>query len=396
MEPIITSMLDNDLYKASMQNYALELFPEATSVYKFKNRGSQRFNQEFMTDLQKQINSLADLKLTHEEYLYMKENFTYLTPGYLEYLKNFRYDTSKVFIGLTKDNNLSLEITGTWVEKVLFEVPLMSIISELYFSLININWNYDEQEERAYNKIKKLSEAGCLFVELGSRRRRSFKAQDISLKEFVKYSKENANSTFLGTSNIYFAKKYGIKCYGSQAHEITQAAQSLNSYNHCNYYAMENWLKVFKNLEIGTALTDTVTLDMFLRDFNKKLSTLYKTVRQDSGCEFLFTDKIIEHYKKMNIDPQEKAIIFSNGLNDDKAIEIKKYCGNKIKNSFGIGTFFTGDFLNSPPLNIVIKLWSINGLPVVKLGDDGEGKENGDPEAVKFMRWLVKNQLNND
>ena len=390
---IIKSILDDDLYKFTMMNYALELFPEATSVYKFKNRGHQRFNREFMSELQKQINSLAELKLINEEYLYIKEEYRYLTTGYIEYLKNFRYDPSKVSIWLTEDNNLGLGITGTWVDRMLFEVKLMSIISELYFTIIDTNWNYDGQEEKAFGKVKKLSEEGCLFVELGTRRRRSFKTQDIVIGELVRYGKENTNSSFLGTSNVYFAKKYGIKCFGSQAHEITQAAQALNSYNHCNYYAMENWLKVFKNLEIGTALTDTITVDMFLKDFNKKLATLYKSTRQDSGCEFIFTDKMINHYENMDIEPKEKAIIFSNGLNADKAIKVKKYCDGKIKCSFGIGTYFTNDFLNSPSLNMVIKLWAINGCPVVKLGDDGEGKENGDPQAVSFMRWLVKNQL---
>jgi len=343
---IIKSILDNDLYKISMMNYALELFPEATVVYKFKNRGHQRFNQKFMVEFQKQINSLKDLKLINEEYIYLKENYTYLTHGYFEYLKNFRYDPTKVFICLTKDNDLELSITGTWVDRVLFEVPLMAIISELYFAIIDTNWNYEGQEEKAYEKIKKLSEAGCLFVEMGTRRRRSFKTQDMFIQECIKYSKENTNSTFLGTSNVYFAKKYGIKCYGSQAHEITQAAQALNSYNHCNYYAMENWIKVFSNLQIGTALTDTITVDMFLNDFNKKLSTLYKSVRHDSGDEFLFTDKMIKHYGKMLIEPMEKTIIFSNGLNTDKAILVKRYCEEKIKSAAGIGTHFTNDFLN--------------------------------------------------
>ena len=389
---MIESMLDNDLYKMSMMNYALELFPEAISVYKFKNRGSQRFTQKFMTEFQRNINDLAHLKLTEDEYDYMRATYTYLTPGYFEYLKNFRYNPAKIFIRLTEDNDLELLITGKWIDRILLEVPLMAIISELYFTLIDTDWNYNGQEEKAYEKVKKMSEAGCLFVEMGTRRRRSFYNQDLFIKECVKYSNENVNSTFLGTSNVYFAKKYGIKCYGSQAHEITQAAQALNSYNHCNYYAMENWLKVFKNLEIGTALTDTITVNAFLRDFNKKLSTLYKSVRHDSGCEFLFTDRMIKHYESMDIDPQEKAIVFSNGLNVDKAIEVKKYCDDKIKNSYGLGTFFTNDFKNSPSLSMVIKLWSINGCPVVKLGDDGIGKENGDPKAVEFVRWIVNNQ----
>lgn len=391
MKQIINSLLDTDLYKLTMMNYVLELFPKVISTYRFKNRGSQRFNQKFIIELQKQINSLANLKLTDKEYFYLKKEYSYLTHGFIEYLRNFRYNPANIIIKLTKDNNLSLEFKGTWLDKILLEVPLMAIISELYFTIIDTEWNYKEQEKRAYEKIKKLSEAGCSFVEMGTRRRRSFKIQDIVIREFVRYSKENDNSTFLGTSNIYFAKKYGIKCYGSQAHEITQAAQVLNSYNHCNYYAMENWLKVFPNLQIGTALTDTITVDAFLEDFNKKLSTLYGSVRQDSGCEYVFTDKMIKHYKKMVIDPQEKTIIFSNGLNVDKAIKIKKYCKNKIKSSFGIGTYFSNEGFSNPALNIVIKLWSINGRPVVKLGDDGIGKENGDPKAVEFMRWLVSN-----
>ena len=183
---IINSMLDNDLYKISMMNYSLELFPEATSVYKFKNRGSQRFNQKLLIELKKQINNLADLKLTNEEYIYLKENFTYLTPGYLAYLKNFRYNPSKISTCLTEDNNLKLSITGTWMNRMLFEVPLMAIISELYFTIIDPDWDYDGHEERTHDKIKKLSEAGCLFVEMGTRRRRSFKAQDMAIKEFVK------------------------------------------------------------------------------------------------------------------------------------------------------------------------------------------------------------------
>ena len=165
--------------------------------------------------------------------------------------------------------------------------------------------------------------------------------------------------------------------------------------HHCfeAFFNLLSEVRPARILEIGTALTDTVTVDAFLKDFNKKLTILYKSVRQDSGCELLFTDKMIKHYKKMEIDPREKAIVFSNGLNVDKAIKIEEYCDNKIKCSFGIGTHFSNEGFSSPALNMVIKLWSINGCPVVKLGDDGEGKENGDPKAVEFMRWLVSQSV---
>jgi len=393
MEQIITSLLDSDLYKFSMMNFALNLFPEDIVTYKFKNRGKHRFNQKFIIELQKQINYLADLKLTNEEYIYLKTNFSYLSPGYIEYLKNFRYNPLNISIKLTEDNNLELNISGKWVDTILFEVPLMSIISELYFKTIDISWDYNNQEEKAYEKIKKLSEYNCNFIDMGSRRRRSKKTQDIVIKTFVDYGKKNINSTFLGSSNISFAKKYNLKCFGSIAHEVIQLTQATNSYNHCNYYAMENWLKIYSNINIGTALTDTVTVDMFLKDFNRKLSILYSSVRHDSGDPFVFTDKIIKHYKKMLINPKEKTIIFSDGLNIEEAKKIKKYCKEKIKCSFGIGTHFTGDFKNSPALNMVIKLWKVNGLPVVKLGDSGIGKENGDHSSISFMKWLVKNSV---
>ena len=162
--PIINSMLDNDLYKISMQNFVLELFPDTVVTYKFKNRGSQRFNQEFLCTLQKQINSLVDIQLTDEEYFYIKANFPYLTPGYIEYLKNFRYNPANISIKITKYNDLDLEIKGKWVDCILFEVVLMAIISELYFEIIDKKWNYEGQEEKAYEKIKKLSDNNCKFI----------------------------------------------------------------------------------------------------------------------------------------------------------------------------------------------------------------------------------------
>jgi len=394
-EPIIKSILDNDLYKASMMNFALELFPKAIVTYKFKNRGNQRFNQEFIEELQKQVNYLANLKLTDEEYLYLKENLTYLTPGYIEYLKNFRYNPSNISIKLTEDNNLELEIKGKWVETILFEVPLMAIISELYFEIIDTDWNHNDidVEVRAVEKYEDLYSNDCLYAEFGTRRRRAFWVQDLVVNKFSKLQNKFNKSCFVGTSNLYLSKNYGVKAIGSVAHEQIQVAQAINSYNHCNYYAMQNWLKVYSNIDIGTALTDTVTVDMFLKDFNRKLSMLYPSVRHDSGCPFEFTDKMINHYERMLINPKEKTIIFSDGLNVEKAIEIKEYCEGKIKCSFGIGTFMTNDFKDSPALNMVIKLWDVNGIPVVKLGDSGIGKENGDPHAISFMRWLVEHSV---
>jgi nicotinate phosphoribosyltransferase len=393
MNRIINSILDNDLYKFSMMNYALELFPKTVVSYRFKNRGQQRFNKEFLEELNIQINSLKDIKLTDEEYSYLKENYTYLTPGYIEYLKNFRFDPSNIQLSLTEDNNLDLKIKGLWTETVLLEVPLMAIISELYFKIIDTQWVDSDSriQLHAYNKIKALIKNNCLFADFGTRRRRSFKIQNEVVGVFDRFNKNALSENFVGTSNLFFAKKYGIKGIGTYAHEIPQAMQALESISHSNYYAMQNWIKLF-NTELGVALSDTITTEMFLSNFNRRFAMLFSGVRHDSGCPFKFVDKIVDHYKKLNIDPMSKFIIFSDGLNVDKAIEIKEYCEGKINCSFGIGTHFSNDFGGSPALNMVIKLWEVNGFPVVKLGDD-EGKENGDPEAIEVVKWIVNKQL---
>jgi len=391
MNPIITSILDSDTYKFSMQNTVLELYPDVRVSYKFKNRGSHRFNQEFLDELRRQIYYMDDVHLTNDEYIWLKENIPYLKRGYLAYLKNYKFDPNCVTISLDAENNLQLDVQGLWRNTILFEVPLMAIISEIYFKLIDTDWNMDGQEEKAYNKIIKLSSEECDFADFGSRRRRNFKTQNLVLKTF-----KNIDSVyFKGTSNLYFAKKYGIKAIGTVSHEFIMAISVLESLRHANYYALKKWEEVYQG-NLGIALTDTFGTNSFLNDFNLELSKLYSGTRQDSGNPFIFTDKIVAHYKKFNINPMSKFIIFSDGLDVEKAIKIKKYCENKIQCSFGIGTHFSGDFgEQSPPLNMVIKLSSVeqNGvyIPVVKLSDSPT-KNMGDKDALRVAHWVFNNE----
>ena len=393
-KPIINSILDNDLYKFSMMNFALNLFPESIVTYKFKNRGEQRFNRKFIIELQKQINYLANLKLTNEEYIYLKANFSYLTPGYIEYLKNFRYNPLNISIKLTKDNDLELNINGKWVDTILFEVPLMAIISELYFKIIDTNWDYDEQKDKSYKKIKKLSEHNCNFVDMGSRRRRSKKTQDMVIETFVDYSKKNINSTFLGSSNVNFAKKYNLKCFGTMGHEIIMHSSVEEGLRNANYYALMNWKRVFTG-SLGTFLPDNYGVDSFLNNFTLEMSKLYDGLRWDSGDWRIFTDKVITHYQKIGIDPLSKMIVYSDSLNDTLCVKINNYCKNKIKASFGIGTFFTNNgFKNSLALNMVIKLNSVRhnkiDVPVVKLSDSLD-KIIGNQDAIRVAKWTFFN-----
>ncbi len=387
MEPIINSILDTDLYKLTMQQAVLELFPEVNVEYRFKNRGKQRFTLEFFFLLKKEIQKMVSLSLSNREYSWLKNNIPFFKPQYLEFLKNYRFNPEEIEISLDKDRDLEISIKGPWRTTILWEVPLMALISELYFKTIDDDWDYWESEiqTNAYNKIKLLTENQCSFADFGTRRRRSFNVQDEVIREFNSFNKDSMKNNFVGTSNVYFAKKYEIKAIGTMAHEFIMGMSILEGLRHSNYYSLQNWVRVY-NSDLGIALTDTFGSESFFENFNKRLSKLYDGIRHDSGCPFELIDEAIKHYKKMGIDPLSKSIVFSDGLNVDKAIEIKKYCENKIKCSFGIGTHLTNDFENSPALNMVIKLWSCEGVPVVKLSDT-PGKEMGDPDAVKVAKW---------
>jgi len=390
-EPIINSMLDEDLYKFSQQQAFMELFPVAKGEYKFHNRGEHRFNQDFVDSLNFQINEcMPELKATDEEIEWLGKTCNFFKPWYLESLRNFRYNPKGVNVRLDSDNNLVLDIKGKVVNEMMWEVKLMATISELYFTLIDTTWNMYYQEEVAALKADELSSNFCEFIDFGTRRRRNFETHDIvvnTMKDF---------SGFIGTSNVHLSRMYHLTPKGTMAHEFYQSMQALEGIRNSNYYALKNWTKVY-NGDLGIALPDTLGTEQFLKNFNLKYAKLFDGVRWDSGDAYWFTDLIVAHYKSLGIDPMSKTIVYSNALDCKKAIEINRYCEGKIKCSFGIGTHFSNHFNIahtdeiSSPLNMVIKLWSVNDIPVVKLSDD-IGKVIGDKDAIRVTKWIVNGE----
>jgi nicotinate phosphoribosyltransferase len=396
MEPIIRSLLDTDFYKFSMQQGILTLFPSAEVSYKFKNRGSHRFNSKFLYALQEQIKRMESLRLSYMEYCWLKQQIPFLKPQYIEYLFNYRFNPEEVQSFLDENNDLVIDIKGLWHSTILWEVPLMAIISELYFKIVDTDWDLDPKivKKNAKDKGELLSKNFCYFADFGTRRRRSFAIQDTVISELKEHK------TFVGTSNVFLAMKYDVKPIGTMAHEFIMGISVLEGLRNCNYFALRNWNKVYKG-SLGIALTDTYGNDNFFQNFTLELSKLYDGVRHDSGDPFLFVDKVISHYKKMRIDPLTKTIVFSDGLNTDLAIDINKYCEGKIKCSFGIGTHFTNDGFKkedgseSRALNMVIKLNSVfhNGLEVLvaKLSNN-PGKTQGHPDAIKEAKYVFLNE----
>ncbi|AKB12348.1 nicotinate phosphoribosyltransferase [Methanosarcina thermophila] len=393
---MIQSILDNDLYKFTMQLAVLELFPKAQAEYRFINRGTQRFSAEFVEELKRVINEdLPKLALTEEEYNWLSEHCPYLKPMYLEYLKNFRFKPHEVKVCLTEEKDLDIHIKGPWHSTILWEIVLMAAVSELYFTIIEKAWKGDSEdgrtpesvlaayENRIFEMGKILEENNCLFSEFGTRRRRSSEIHDRVIKTLA------GIKTLIGTSNVYFAKKYNLKPIGTVGHEWIMGTSALVGLRYANRFAFDNWVNVY-NGDLAIALTDTFGSKAFFKDMDLRLSKIYDGFRHDSGDPYDFVDAVIEHYRKMGIDPMKKLIVFSDALNTDMAIQLKRYCEGKINCSFGIGTSLTNNsdfFRESPPLNMVIKLHSIDGIPVVKLSDSPE-KETGDRDAIRVANYI--------
>jgi nicotinate phosphoribosyltransferase len=381
---VITSILDNDLYKFTMQQAVLELYPYATVSYEFINRAStNRFNREFLDALTDAVRRMSRLHLQHEERLFLQQHCPYLKPAYLDYLQNYRYDSDEVDVRLDvrldDRHGLGITIHGPWHRTILWEVPLLAAVSELHGRHVDRNWRNDGQLEQIAAKSSTLRQAGCVFADFGTRRRRDYATQDL----VVGALRENAG--FVGTSNVHLAHVHDLSPIGTMAHEWIMAHSVLCGLRHANRFALQTWCKVY-NAELGIALTDTYTTGAFFDDFDTYYARLYDGVRQDSGCPLEFTDSAVEHYQRLRIDPATKTIVFSDGLSPESAARLKDHCADRIRCSFGIGTNLTNDFEGSPALNIVIKLTSVDGVPVVKLTDD-PAKATGEPDALRVARW---------
>jgi len=393
---IIQSILDTDLYKLTMQQAVLELYPDAQVEYRFKNRGPHRFNEDFLWNVKNQVAHMRPIKLTEEELEYIK-SLPFFKPSYVSYLRDYRFDPSEVDIKLTADGDLDIRIKGPWHSTILWEVPLMALISELYFRLMSPDWLGNQKDymndytfitDPAEAKSVKLGAADADTAEFGTRRRRSRLVQEKVVETMAKYD------FLVGTSNVRLAMLNGIKCIGTMAHEWVMGVSALSGLRYANRSALYKWQRVYEG-NLGIALTDTFGTEAFFRDFDTFLSKLYDGVRHDSGDPFKFGEKVIEHYKKHKIDPMSKTIVFSDGLNTDLVVDLNKHFDGKIKTSYGVGTHLTNDFPeHEKPLNMVIKLWSVNDIPVVKLGEYSEnpGKVMGDSAAVRVAKWTFFNE----
>lgn len=396
------SILDSDLYKFTTSYAYMMKFPDAECTFEFVDRNRIPRTDEFLIAYKQKMMEIGMIHLTDEEFKWAVANIPFIPVFYWEWLKSFRFEYDKMEVFLDEDKVLHIRVTDKCYKATLYEIPHLFTVPEINnVDLPNlktgspkpIDWVLTWQMLK--DKVALANENGMLFSEFGTRRRFSYEIQDNVCEYLKKYAK-----TCVGTSNVHFAMKYGMKPIGTHPHEWFMFHGAQYGYKNANYIALENWVDVYDG-DLGIALTDTYTSDVFFRNFSLKQAKLFDGVRQDSGDEYEFTDKTIAFYKSKGIDYHSKTIVFSNALDFPKAIKILNYCKEKgIKCSFGIGTNLTCDVYGPDgkkyaPENIVEKMIRCRMNPnqpwfdCIKISDD-LGKHLGNNDEFNHAQYELK------
>lgn len=395
MDQIITSLLDNDAYKFSMGQAIFHQHNDYTTTWTFKCRNKNvKFTSGMVKEIIAQIKAYCNLFFKESELDYLR-SIKWIKEDYIDYLRLWRPRYQDFTINTDADCGLNIETNGTWLNTSMYEVPVLAIVNEVYFRMA---YDYTELfgsfKERLNNKFENLKNghwyAGT-FSEFGTRRRLSNEAQELAVEKFSHLNDTlHSASKFVGTSNVYLAKKYNLTPVGTMAHEwIMCTGQGNHKHNpaYSNWYALNSWVKEYGVLN-GIALTDTITTDCFLKDFQLTYATLFSGVRHDSGDPFEWGNKMIKHYKKLGINPKTKTLLFSDSLDFERADKLYRTFSKETNVAFGIGTYISNDTI-AEPLNIVMKVTKCNGQDVAKISDtEGKGMCKN-PDYVDYLKRTI-------
>lgn len=406
LKPIINSLLENDMYKFSMGQCIYHQFSDYKTTWTFRCRNSDiKFTSEMVDEIIDQIKHYCTLRFTEDELEYL-DKIPWIKGSYIDFLRIWRpryedFDIQFDPHSIINPCGLSIQTKGTWLNTSMYEIPVLSIVNEVYFRMkFDYASLFSSFKKRLEAKVEILMKNEfCLstFSEFGLRRRLSGEAQDFLIRELHTLDQDRAymDSDFVGTSNVYLAKKHHVKPVGTMAHELIMCiGQGNRKHNaaYSNWYALNAWVREYGVLN-GIALTDTITTDIFLKDFQLTFATLFSGVRHDSGDPIEWGNNMINHYKSLGIDPTTKTLLFSDSLDFEKADKIYKYFKNKAKIAFGIGTYLSNDTCIDP-LNIVMKVTKCNGQDVAKISDTLGKCMCTNKEYINYLRrsidWRMK------
>jgi nicotinate phosphoribosyltransferase len=394
MKPIITSLLDQDFYKLTiLQVFNNNHMGHLEAEYRFFDRNHEmsarvpfpKLFNDFKEEVKKQIGHLATLKFTKKEIKYL-DNTGLFDKTFLFFLSNFKFNPkNEVFFDTSHEFGVTVR---TKLEvAMMYEIFILAIVNECYFKFLNKH-NYSSQyginESIGINSAKELiNKIKSPVAEFGTRRRYSKEHHYKIYETLLSQKKEN----LLGSSNIYLSMIHGTQPIGTVAHEFIEAFQTIKEFSSCNGWAINAWLKQYKD-KLNVFLTDTITTDFFFKNTYAGDVLNFKGLRHDSGDPYIFTNKVIDYYDKLNINPKTKSITFSDSLSTDYALAIEKFCKGKIPCSFGIGTYLTNN-IGIKPLNIVVKMIRLDGKPVVKLSDNPRKAICADSAMLEYAKRIV-------
>ena len=391
LEPIVMSLLDTDLYKFNMDQVIFHKHTDLCGEYYFRCRNKDVvFTPEMFEEINEQIDHLCTLTFRKEELDYLR-SIRFIKNDYVEFLRLWHPIRDYVETDLSETGELSIVVRGPLFSAMQFEIYLLEIVNEVYFRM-----KYDyatllaSAQERLDQKIRDFQSGKYTFkfAEFGARRRLSREWEEVVVRRLA-----TETTNCVGTSNVYLAWKYNLTPIGTYAHEFVQMYQGIDSIPlaYTNHYAMEDWYDEYRG-DNGTALTDTITTDLFLLDFNRAMVNNFTGVRHDSGDPIEWGEKMIRHYQKYDADPKTKLLLFSDSLDFDRAQALYDHFKDRAKVSFGIGTFCSNDTCETA-LNIVIKLQTVNGRAVAKLSDTPGKAMCRDENYLEYLKRSVAFRL---
>ena len=387
---IIRSLLDTDLYKFSMMQVVLHHYPAAQVEYRFKCRNPGIDLMPYIGEIRAELDALCSLRFSEDELAYLR-SWRFIKSDFIDFLGLFQLNAKYVSIEPASSGNgeIEIRIVGPWLHTILFEVPLLAIVNEVYFRNAHPGLGLDEGRERLRDKIALLRDTpgyeGCRIADYGTRRRFSREWH----AEVVEGLRDGLGPKLAGTSNVWLAWKLGLTPLGTLAHEYLQAHQALGPrLRDSQVAALETWAKEYRG-DLGIALSDVYGLNAFLRDFDMYFCKLFDGTRHDSGDPFAWGERVLAHYRANRVDPSSKVLVFSDGLDIPKVMQLYEHFRGRCLLAFGVGTNLTND-VGPTPLNIVIKMIRCNGQPVAKLSDSPGKNMCEDKAYVTYLRQVFE------
>lgn len=396
MKQIINHFTDNDLYTFSCQYYIMQKYPRAEVEYTFIDRNNTVYPEGFDKLLQQQVDYMRNVIITDEEIEFMTTRCVWLPVWYFIFLRGYRFNPGEVEISQDEEGHLNIRIVGKWFSTIMWEMPLLSCISEIIHILNGDDEKYDIETERqkVVEKSEKIFSNGLVLGDMGTRRRFSYEHQKMVLETMAEvYRSKRWEGIFTGTSNVYLAMLLDLKPLGTLSHQIISFEENVSGVFECNYSVMKKFSDVYDGNN-GIYLYDCFGDELFFKNLSKRMAMMYSGLRVDSGVEEEQTEKIIEKYISLGIDPTTKQVVYSNGLDIDRCIEIHRYCNGRVQDSYGVGTNLMCDINDVRPSNIVIKLTKCRITEArewhncIKLSCD-KGKILGNPKKCRYILSLI-------